>query len=121
MATINLTREGFERRISSIETLKRKWEYLGEKPAVIDFYAPWCGPCKMLSPILEDLSEEYAGKVDIYKVNVDSEEELSALFGIRSVPTLLFIPLHAAPQKASGAPTKQQLRTVIEDFLLKGK
>ena len=121
MATINLTREGFERRISSIETLKSKWEYLGDKPAVIDFYAPWCGPCKMLSPILEDLSEEYAGKIDIYKVNVDSEEELSALFGIRSVPTLLFIPLHDAPQKASGAPTKQQLRTVIEDFLLKEK
>ena len=78
MATINLTKDGFEKRISSIESMENSWQYLGDKPAVIDFYASWCGPCKMLSPILEDLSEEYSGKIDIYKVNVDSEEELSA-------------------------------------------
>ena len=118
MATINLTKDGFEKRISSIESMENSWQYLGDKPAVIDFYASWCGPCKMLSPILEDLSEEYSGKIDIYKVNVDSEEELSALFGIRSVPTLLFIPMHGQPQKAVGVPSKQQLKNIFEEFLL---
>ena len=121
MATINLTKEGFEKRISNIGTVGNKWEYIGNKPAVIDFYAPWCGPCKMLSPILEELSEEYSGKIDIYKVNVDNEEELSALFGIRSVPTLLFIPMNSEPRIAAGALSKQQLKTIFKDFLLQDK
>ncbi len=119
MATINLTKGGFEKRVSRIEALENKWEFLGDKPAVIDFYAPWCGPCKMLSPILEELSDEYAGKIDIYKVNVDNEDELSALFGIRSVPTLLFIPMQGMPQKATGALSRQQLKMIFEDIMLK--
>lgn len=118
MATMNLTKDGFEKRISDLRTIAGEWQYIGNKPAVIDFYAPWCGPCKMLSPILEELSEEYSGRIDIYKVNVDNEEELSTLLGIRNVPTLFFIPMQSEPQKAIGALTKQQLKKIFEDFLL---
>lgn len=119
MATINLTKGGFDRRIANIESLRDGWKFLGDKPALIDFYAPWCGPCKMLSPILEELSDEYAGKIDIYKVNVDNEEELSAIFGIQSVPTLIFIPQNGAPQRSSGALSKLQLIKAFDDILLK--
>ena len=118
MATMNLTKDSFEKRITDLGTIGGEWQYIGNKPAVIDFYAPWCGPCKMLSPILEELSEEYSGRIDIYKVNVDNEEELSTLLGIRSVPTLFFIPMQSEPQKAIGALTKQQLKKIFEDFLL---
>ena len=118
MATINLTKGGFERRIASLETMESGiWNFLGGKPAVIDFYAPWCGPCKMLSPVLEELSEEYSGKVDVYKVNVDDEEELAALFGIRSVPTLFFIPMEGNPQRVAGALSKEQLKKVMDEVL----
>lgn len=119
MATINLTKGGFLRKIADFEKNPQKWEFLGDKPALVDFYAPWCGPCKMLSPILDELSEEYAGKIDIYKVNVDDEEELSNYFGIRSVPTLIFIPMNGEPQKAAGALPKQQLVNIFEEILLK--
>ncbi|MBR3855060.1 MAG: thioredoxin [Bacteroidaceae bacterium] len=118
MATMNLTKDGFEKITSYTGAIQGNWEYIGNKPAVIDFYAPWCGPCKMLSPILEELSEEYSGQIDIYKVNVDNEEELSALLEIRSVPTLFFIPMQSEPQKAVGALSKQQLKKIFEDFLL---
>lgn len=118
MATINLTKEGFLRRVADFEKNPNTWEFLGDKPALIDFYAPWCGPCKMLSPVLDELSEEYAGKVDIYKVNVDEQEELSMIFGIRSVPTLIFVPMKGDPQRASGAMSKQQLAKIFDDLLL---
>ena len=113
---MNLTKDGFEKRITDLGTIGGEWQYIGNKPAVIDFYAPWCGPCKMLSPILEELSEEYSERIDIYKVNVDNEEELSTLLGIRSVPTLFFIPMQSEPQKAIGALSKQQLKKIFEDY-----
>ena len=116
MAIIHLNMAGFLRRIADIEN--KEWKFLGDKPALIDFYAPWCGPCKMLSPVLDELSDEYEGKVDIYKVNVDVEEELSAAFGIRSVPTLIFVPMNGAPQLSAGALQKPQLKEAIERILL---
>ena len=116
MAIIHLTMAGFLRRIADIEN--KEWKFLGDKPALIDLYAPWCGPCKMLSPVLDELSDEYEGKVDIYKVNVDDEEELSAAFGIRSVPTLIFVPMNGAPQMSAGALQKPQLKEAIERILL---
>ena len=116
MATIHLNKAGFLRRVADIDN--KEWKFLGERPALIDFYAPWCGPCKMLSPVLEELSEEFEGKVDIYKVNVDEEEELSAAFGIRSVPTLIFVPMNGAPQMSAGALPKPQLKEAIERILL---
>ena len=107
---------GFLRTVADIGNKELK--FLGERPALIDFYAPWCGPCKMLSPVLEELSDEFEGKVDIYKVNVDEEEELSAAFGIRSVPTLIFVPMNGATQMSAGAPPKPQLTEAIERILL---
>lgn len=116
MAIIHLNMAGFLRRVADLEN--KEWKFLGDKPALIDFYAPWCGPCKMLSPVLDELSDEYEGKVDIYKVNVDEEEELSAAFGIRSVPTLVFVPMNGVPQMSAGAPPKPQLKEAIERILL---
>ena len=117
MATINLTKGGFERRVAELNSIENNWNFLGDKPALIDFYAAWCGPCKALAPILEELSEEYAGKVDIYKVNVDTEEELAAAFGIRSIPTLYFIPMKGQPQRAMGAMPKEQLRKMWDNII----
>ena len=117
MATINLTKGGFERRVAELNTIENNWNFWGDKPALIDFYAAWCGPCKALAPILEELSEEYAGKVDIYKVNVDTEEELAAAFGIRSIPTLYFIPMKGQPQRAMGAMPKEQLRKMLDNII----
>lgn len=119
MKAMNLNKELFLRQVADIEKNPHTWEFLGDKPALIDFYAPWCGPCKMLAPILDELAEEYAGKVDIYKVNVDEESDLSTAFAIRSVPTLIFIPKSGQPQKASGAMSKGQLKQIIEELLLK--
>ena len=117
MATINLTKEQFISRIADYEKNPGSFEFLGDKPALIDFYAGWCGPCKMLAPVLEELSDEYAGKVDVYKVNVDDEPELASLFRIRSVPTLVFAPMEGDPHIAMGAPTKGQLKKAIDAFV----
>lgn len=117
MATINLTKGGFLRRVADIENSQGKWDFLGDKPALIDFYAPWCGPCKMLSPVLEELSEEYAGKVDIYKVNIDDEEFLTEAFDIRSVPTLIFVPMKGSLRRAMGAMPKAALREHLDELL----
>ena len=89
------------------------------KAIIVDFSAEWCGPCKMLAPVLEELADEYAGQVDIYKVNVEDEEELASLFGIRSVPSLLFIPVDGDPQMAQGALPKSSLQDAIDNVLLK--
>ena len=119
MATIHLTKEQFISRIADYEKNPGNFEFLGDKPALIDFYAGWCGPCKMLAPVLEEVSAEYAGKVDIYKVDVEQEEELAALFSVSSIPTLVFIPMNGQLRVSQGAMGKPQLKEAIENVLLK--
>lgn len=119
MKTINLTKGGFLNRVADFENNPNEWKFLGRRPAIIDFYAPWCGPCKALSPVLDEVAALYDGQVDIYKVNVDDEEELASIFQIRSVPTLVFVPMEGEMQVAQGALPKRQLVQVIDEVLLK--
>lgn len=118
MKVIHLTKAEFLQKVADFENNPNEWKFLGERPALIDFYATWCGPCKMLAPVLDELAATYTGKVDIYKVNVDEEEELAALFGIRSVPSLLFVPMTGAPRMAQGAMPKSALAKAIDEVLL---
>ncbi len=118
MATIHLTSEQFIARVGDYRSIPGGFDFLGDKPALIDFYADWCGPCKMLAPVLEDISNEYAGRVDVYKVNVDEEEELAMYFGIRSIPTLIFIEQNGTMHRSQGAMGKPQLKEAIENTLL---
>lgn len=118
MKATHLTKADFLTKVANYETNPNEWKFLGERPALIDFYATWCGPCKMLAPVLDELAEEYEGKVDIYKIDVDAEEELAALFGIRSVPSLLFVPMAGSPQMAQGAMPKHALKDAIQKVLL---
>jgi len=111
-----LTKETFLKKVFNYEQNK-EWKFEGDKPCIIDFYADWCGPCKMVAPILEELSEEYKGKVDIYKVDTEVEQELSAAFGIRSIPSMLFCPSDEQPQMAQGALPKHNLEQVIKEVL----
>ena len=115
-----LTKETFLKKVFNFEDNK-EWKFEGDKPCIIDFYADWCGPCKMVAPILEELSEEYKDKVDIYKVDTEAEAELSAAFGIRSIPSLLFCPAEGQPQMAQGALPKAALKKAIEEILLTEK
>ncbi len=119
MATINLTKEQFLERVYNFEQSPNELKYIGDKPALIDFYASWCGPCKALAPVLEDLAKEYQGKIYIYKVNTEEQRELSKLFNIRSIPTLLFIPMEGKPSMAQGAMPKAELVRNIDSLLLK--
>ena len=112
-----LDKQTFQEKIFNYETSK-EWKYLGVLPAVIDFWAPWCGPCRAVAPVIEELANEYRGRVQFYKVNTDDEEELSGAFGIRSIPSLLFIPLTGKPRMAIGALPKEQLKQAIEEDLL---
>lgn len=118
MGTIHIGKEEFLSKVYNYEANPETWKFEGDKPAIVDFYATWCGPCKALGPVLEELAEEYGGKLDIYKVDVDKEQELSSVFGIRSVPTLLFIPRSGEPSMSSGAPSKPQLKKIIDEHLL---
>ncbi len=117
MATIKLTTQKFKDEVFDY-TKSKEWDYKGEIPAIIDFYADWCGPCKMVAPILEELSEEYKGKINIYKVDTEAEQELSAVFQIRSIPSMLFIPVGKQPMMQAGALPKATLKEVIEKELL---
>jgi thioredoxin len=111
-----LTKETFFEKVFNYEK-NSEWKFEGELPCIIDFYADWCGPCKMVAPILEELSEEYSGKINIYKIDTEAEQELAAAFGIRSIPSILFCPKNAQPQMAQGALPKHQLEEIIKDVL----
>jgi len=115
--TEHLNKQTFLEKVFNYEQNK-EWKFEGELPALVDFWAPWCGPCRMVGPVLEELSEEYKGKVNIYKVNTDEEQELGGVFGIRSIPSLLFIPKDGQPKMAVGALPKESLIEAIEKELL---
>ncbi|HOK61669.1 MAG: thioredoxin [Tenuifilum sp.] len=112
----HLTAETFKQKVFDYEK-NNEWKFEGDKPAIIDFYADWCGPCKMVAPILEELAKEYEGKLNIYKVDTEEEQELAAVFGIRSIPSLLFIPLNDQPQMAMGALPKDTFKKAFKDVL----
>jgi len=111
-----LTKETFFEKVFNFEKNK-EWKFEGELPCVIDFYADWCGPCKMVAPVLEELSEDYKGKVNVFKVDTEAQQELAAAFGIRSIPSILFVPKDGQPQMAQGALPKHQFEQIINDVL----
>jgi len=112
----HLNKESFIEKVFDFTTQK-DWSYKGDTPALIDFYADWCGPCKMLAPTLEAIASEYGESLRVYKINTDEEQELSAAFGIQSIPTLLFIPTTGVPQMAQGALPRATLESAIKDVL----
>ena len=118
MATMNLTRGGFLRKVYDYETNPSEWKFIGPRPALIDFYASWCGPCKALAPMIEELGKEYDGKVDVYKIDVDKEPALANAFKVRSIPTLLFITRDKLPVISRGAMSKSELIDTINSHLL---
>ncbi len=114
----HLTVETFKEKVFDYEKNPDKWVYEGKKPCVIDFYADWCKPCKLIAPIMEELANEYDGQVIIYKVNTEQQRELSQVFGIRSIPSVLFVPAEGQPQMSTGALPKETFKQVIDEFLL---
>ena len=117
MATIHISAQDFKDKIFNYET-EQEWKYQGDKAAIIDFYADWCGPCKSIAPLLEELSEQYKDDLIIYKIDTDKEMELSSLFGIQNIPTLLFIPVNGNPMVQKGALPKNVLQQIIDERLL---
>lgn len=111
----HLDKQSFTEKVFDYQN-ETEWKFKGSRPAVIDFYAEWCGPCKMVSPIFEELSKEYDGKIDIYKINTENEQELSAMFGIRSIPSVLFIPVNEQPRMAVGAMPKEGYVKAFSDI-----
>ncbi|MDD2290225.1 MAG: thioredoxin [Bacteroidales bacterium] len=116
---MELTKDEFIKRVYNYEANPNEWIFEGDKPSVVDFHATWCAPCKMLAPSLEELNQEYNGQINIYKVDVDKSPELAAIFGVRSVPTLLWIPMKGKPSITQGALPKSQLESIIKNTLLK--
>jgi thioredoxin 1 len=112
----SLTKETFLQKVFNYEQNK-DWKFEGELPCIIDFYADWCGPCKMVEPVLKELAEEYQGKLNIYRINTQDQQELAAAFGIQSIPSLLFVPLNDKPQMAIGALPKNSIKKAIDEVL----
>jgi thioredoxin len=115
---IHLTAATFKEKVFNYDKNK-DWKYEGDKPCIVDFYADWCKPCKMVAPILEELSSEYEGKIIIYKVNTDEEQELAGVFGIQSIPSLLFVPSSGQPKMMTGAMPKDSFVKNINEYLIK--
>ena len=116
----HLTTETFTKKVFNFKENK-EWKFEGTNPCIIDFYADWCGPCQMVAPLLEELSEDYKGTIDIYKVDTEDQQELAAMFGISSIPSILFVPKEGQPQMAMGALPKDSFVEIINNVLLKGK
>jgi len=117
MGTIHLTKEEFLKKVVNYEANPNEWKYLGDKPCIIDFYADWCGPCKSVAPILEELAKEYDGQIYVYKIDTEKEQELAGAFGISSIPSILFVPMDGQPQMSLGAMPKNQLTEAIKTIL----
>lgn len=111
----NLNRQSFKTKVFDFETNK-EWAFIGTRPAIIDFYADWCAPCRALGPVLEEVAKEYEGKIDIYKVNTETDPELAALFGVRGIPALLFVPKHGQPAMSAGFIPIEGFRKAINDI-----
>jgi thioredoxin len=118
MGAIHLTKATFMEKVANFEVHPKEWKYLGDTPCIIDFYADWCGPCKAVAPILEELAKTYDGEIYVYKINTDQEQELAGAFGIRSIPSLLFVPMDGKPQMSVGALPKAQMVEAINTILL---
>lgn len=116
---IELTKATFLEKVFNYEKSPEVWKYNGDKPAILDFYATWCGPCRITSPILADLAAEYGDEIYVYKIDVDKEPELASVFGVQSIPMFLFIPMNEQPQMALGALPKESFKEAIDTFLLK--
>ena len=119
MSVVLLNEETFMQRVADFRNPHTEWKYKGNRPAIVDFYATWCGPCRVLSPVLEEIASVYKGVVDVYKVDVDVCESVADAYGIRSIPTTFFVPLHGKPVKMVGAITKREIERQIAEVLLK--
>lgn len=115
---VEIGKKEFLSKVTDYETNPNAWNYLGDKPAIIDFYADWCKPCKIVEKPLEELAKEYAGRIYVYKVNVDKQKDLAKDIGISSIPTIIFAPVGKDPQILMGAKSKEDLRELIESVLL---
>jgi thioredoxin len=118
---IHLDKESFKKMVMDYEANPKQWVYEGEKPCVIDFYADWCKPCRMIAPIMEELAKEYEGQITIYKVDTQVERELASVFGITSLPTVVFVPATGSPSAQKGALPKESYKQIIDEFLLQNK
>jgi thioredoxin 1 len=113
----HLTAESFKQKVFDYEK-NTDWKFEGDKPCLVDFYADWCQPCRMVAPILEELAEEFTGKMNIYKVDTEDQKELASVFGIQSIPSLLFIPAQGQPQMAKGALPKESFKQIFKEVLI---
>ena len=113
-----LTTAEFKKKVMDYDLHPREWVFEGDRPVIIDFYATWCRPCKMTAPIVEDLAKDYNGKIDFYKVDIDNEQELAAVFGIQSIPTFLFVPAKGNPTMQMGAMQKEDFEKIIKSILV---